>query len=135
MTMTQEAQRQAADELHARRDDAMDKAVKAFFEDGGDMHEFKHVVKQAINALPVSVLDVPNKVKKTLIAGNITHVGMLRHMDDRELWLIPGMGMASVRYVIAAFAPLDADNLFREERRVRSTDNAAPDQAATRNPV
>lgn len=101
-------------------------AVQQFFTVGeGDMHEFKHMVREAINTLPVATLDINVRARHALIGNNITTLGQLRSFNDAELSRLAGVGMVLARHIASAFSTFNTNDLFKEDRRAAQPANYA----------
>lgn len=107
---------------HAQRDEELTAAIQKFFTSGqGDMHEFKHVVENAIDNLPVTVLELTPRVHNVLAENGIHRICTLKRVKDTDLISMPGIGMVAVRQIQNAYTQFNTVYLFVEERRgVRS---------------
>lgn len=118
------------------RDKELVTAIHAFFKEGADMCEFKHVVKAAIDSLPVDALEINGSESKALRKAKITVVGQLRSLSDNDLILSPGIGMSALRHVRAMSAPFNTNHLFAEERRgVRPTNTCQANELSEARPA
>jgi DNA-directed RNA polymerase alpha subunit len=113
------------------RDAILFTAVQEFFRNHGDVHEFKFVVEEAISKMPIGVLELSSSTMHKLRDNGVATVGQLCALQERDLFVMPGVGLQTVRHVQEAVSQFN--HLFKEERRVhvRSTDHRQTDAKST----
>lgn len=114
----------------AERDEKLTTAVREFMESGGDMHELRHVILEAVKFMPIKAMGLSQRVANTLTKHGICYVKDMKGHTPRTLCGLAGLGDVTIHDIMEAYSRFAFDELFKDNRNARLPHDDTADCAA-----